>query len=36
MSDYLADVQRLEAELAQLERAFRGLTKADWHRPTLL
>jgi uncharacterized protein (TIGR03083 family) len=36
MSEYLADVQRLEAELAQLERAFRGLTKADWHRPTLL
>ncbi len=36
MSDYLADVQRLEAELAQLERAFRVLTKADWHRPTLL
>src|ERR1700687_5236311 len=36
MSDYLADVQRLEAELAQLERAFRGLTKADWRRPTLL
>jgi uncharacterized protein (TIGR03083 family) len=36
MSDYLADVQRLEAELAQLEQAFRGLTKADWHRPTLL
>jgi uncharacterized protein (TIGR03083 family) len=36
MSDYLADVRRLEAELAQLEQAFRGLTKADWHRPTLL
>jgi uncharacterized protein (TIGR03083 family) len=36
MSDYLADVQRLEAELAQLEQAFRGLTKTDWHRPTLL
>jgi uncharacterized protein (TIGR03083 family) len=36
MSDYLADVQRLEAELAQLEQAFRGLTIADWHRPTLL
>src|SRR5450755_4446550 len=36
MSDYLADVQRLEAELAQLEQAFRGLTKSDWHRPTLL
>ena len=36
MSDYLADVQRLEAEVAQLERAFRGLTKTDWRRPTLL
>jgi uncharacterized protein (TIGR03083 family) len=36
MSDYLADVRRLEAELAQLEQAFRGLTKTDWHRPTLL
>jgi uncharacterized protein (TIGR03083 family) len=36
MSDYLADVRRLEAELAQLEQAFRGLTQTDWHRPTLL
>jgi uncharacterized protein (TIGR03083 family) len=36
MSDYLADVQRLEAEVAQLEQAFRGLTKTDWRRPTLL
>jgi hypothetical protein len=36
MSDYLADVQRLEAELAQLEQAFRGLAGSDWRRPTLL
>jgi uncharacterized protein (TIGR03083 family) len=36
MSDYLTDVQRLEAELAQLEQAFRGLTDSDWRRPTLL
>ena len=36
MSDYLTDVQRLEAELAQVELAFRGLADSDWHRPTLL
>ena len=36
MNDYFADVQRLEAELAQLEQAFRGLADSDWHRPTLL
>jgi hypothetical protein len=36
MDDYFADVQRLEAELAQLEQAFRGLADSDWHRPTLL
>jgi hypothetical protein len=36
MSDYLTDVQLLEAELAQVEQAFRGLTASDWHRPTLL
>ena len=36
MSDYLTDVQRLEAELAQVELAFRGLVGRDWHRPTLL
>ena len=36
MSDYLADVQTLEAELARVEQAFRGLTESDWRRPTLL
>jgi Mycothiol maleylpyruvate isomerase N-terminal domain len=36
VSDYDADVQTLEAELAQVERAFRGLTESDWRRPTLL
>ncbi|HUK67231.1 MAG TPA: hypothetical protein VLW50_00495 [Streptosporangiaceae bacterium] len=36
MSDYLADVQLLEAELAQVEQAFRGLADSDWRRPTLL
>jgi hypothetical protein len=36
MSDYFADVQRLEAELAQVERAFRELADSDWHLPTLL
>ena len=36
MNDYFADVQRLEAELAQLEQAFRGMADSDWHRPTLL
>ena len=36
MSDYLTDVQLLEAELVQVERAFRGLGDSDWRRPTLL
>jgi hypothetical protein len=36
MSDYLTDVQLLEAELVQVERAFRGLADSDWRRPTLL
>ena len=36
MSDYLTDVQLLEAELARVEQAFRGLADSDWHRPTLL
>lgn len=29
MSDYLTDVQLLEAELVQVERAFRGLADSD-------
>jgi hypothetical protein len=36
VSDYDADVRTLEAELARVERAFRGLTESDWRRPTLL
>ena len=36
MSDYRADVQILETELARVEQAFRGLTETDWRRPTLL
>jgi hypothetical protein len=36
MSDYHTDVQLLEAELVQVERAFRGLADSDWRRPTLL
>ena len=36
MSDYDADVRTLEAELARVEQAFRGLTESDWRRPTLL
>jgi hypothetical protein len=36
MSDYLTDVQLLEAELARVGQAFRGLASSDWHRPTLL
>ena len=36
MSDYGADVQTLETELARVEQAFRGLTESDWRRPTLL
>src|SRR5213078_1690732 len=36
VSDYQADVQILETELARVERAFRGLTESDWRRPTLL
>ena len=36
MSDYEADVQTLETELARVEQAFRGLTEGDWRRPTLL
>ena len=35
-SDYQADVQTLEAELARVEHAFRGLNEGDWRRPTLL
>ncbi|HEX7267000.1 MAG TPA: maleylpyruvate isomerase N-terminal domain-containing protein [Streptosporangiaceae bacterium] len=35
-SDYQADVQTLEAELARVEQAFRGLAESDWRRPTLL
>ena len=35
-SDYQADVQTLEAELARVEQAFRGLDESDWRRPTLL
>jgi hypothetical protein len=35
-SDYQADVQILEAELARVEQAFRGLNESDWRRPTLL
>ena len=36
MSDYLTDVQLLEAELTRVEQAFRGLADSDWRRPTLL
>jgi len=36
MSSYEDAVQALEAELRQVERAFRGLTEADWKVPTLL
>src|SRR5262245_31545131 len=36
VSDYRADVQILETELARVEQAFRGLTEDDWRRPTLL
>jgi len=36
VSDYHADVQTLEAELARVEQAFRGLTESDWRRSTLL
>jgi hypothetical protein len=36
VSDYQADVQILETELARVEQAFRGLTEGDWRRPTLL
>jgi hypothetical protein len=36
VSDYRADVQILETELARVEQAFRGLTESDWRRPTLL
>ena len=35
-SDYQADVQTLEAELARVEQAFRGLNESDWRCPTLL
>jgi hypothetical protein len=35
-SDYQADVQTLETELALVEQAFRGLGESDWRRPTLL
>jgi hypothetical protein len=35
-SDYQADVQTLEAELARVEQAFRRLNESDWRRPTLL
>ena len=33
MSDYQAAVQTLEAELARVEQAFRGLTESDWRPP---
>lgn len=36
MSDYLTDVQTLEAELIRVGQVFRGLTESDWGRPTLL
>jgi Mycothiol maleylpyruvate isomerase N-terminal domain len=36
MSAYEDAVQTLNAELGQVERAFRGLTEDDWRRPTLL
>ena len=36
VSNYDADVQTLEAELARVEQAFRGLTESEWRRPTLL
>jgi hypothetical protein len=36
MSTYEDAVQTLEAELQQVEQAFRGLTEADWQIPTLL
>jgi Mycothiol maleylpyruvate isomerase N-terminal domain len=36
VSNYDADVLTLEAELAVVGQAFRGLTDSDWRRPTLL
>jgi Mycothiol maleylpyruvate isomerase N-terminal domain len=36
VSEYHADVQTLEAELARVEQAFRALAESDWRRPTLL
>ena len=36
MGTYEDAVQTLEAELQQVEQAFRGLTEADWQIPTLL
>jgi hypothetical protein len=36
MGTYEDAVQTLDAELRQVEQAFRGLTEDDWRRPTLL
>jgi Mycothiol maleylpyruvate isomerase N-terminal domain len=36
VSNYDADVRTLEAELAVVGQAFRGLAESDWRRPTLL
>ena len=36
MGSYEDTVTTLEAELAQVERAFRGLTEAEWATPTKL
>ncbi len=36
MSAYEDAIQTLDAELQQVEHAFRGLTEADWQAPTLL
>ena len=36
MGTYADAVQTLDAELRQVEQAFRGLTEDDWRRPTLL
>ena len=36
MSSYADAVQTLDAELRQVEQAFRGLSEADWRTPTRL
>jgi hypothetical protein len=36
MSSFQDAVQTLDAELRQVEQAFRGLTEADWRTPTRL